>query len=425
MRAAIIAVGSELLSTTKLDTNSLRLARSLERFGVEVVRKSVVPDRVDDLIEELKYMLDRCELVITTGGLGPTEDDVTKEAISSALSLPLWLDPQILSLIEQRFTERGLTMPEVNRKQAMVFAGHRTLYNKRGTAPGFHLDLSHLGEPKHLFVLPGVPFELEGMLEHDLERWLRSTQDQSRFRRIVKVTGMTESQVEELLQPFYENHRGEPVTVLAGHGEVQIHLQADGRADDAFPRLMQYEQELHDLFGDRIFGLDDEQLESVVGRLLGSRGETVSTAESCTGGLIASRITDVSGSSAYFVGGVTAYTRDVKQFMLGVDPEVIDRDGEVSEEVARQLARGARRRFGTTYGIGVTGIAGPSGGSADKPVGTVHVSIASPTTTEHRKYLLAGSRELIKRYATQLALNMLRLFIVRGGTLDRRETPRR
>lgn len=414
MHAAIIAIGSELLGTTRLDTNSLRLSECLEKYGVGLSRKSVVRDSVEEIARELSFSLSRQEVVILTGGLGPTEDDLTREAVAKALRLTLEEDPSILRVIEKRFEARSLRMPAVNARQAQVFSGQKTLLNDRGTAPGFHLNVMFEGAPRDIWIFPGVPYELDGMIDKHLEPWLQAVRKgKSRFRRVLRITGMTESAVEEKLLPFYRENPHEPVTILSSQGEIQIHLQADGTPEEGLARLDSWERRLREIFGERIFGLDDESLELIVGRLLARRAETVSTAESCTGGLLASRITDVAGSSAYFLGGAVAYSRGPKLFMVGVDPAKIDEHGEVSEEVAREMAAGVRRRFGTTYGVGITGIAGPGGGSEDKPVGTVHLAVANQQQVKHRKALFGGSREVIKRYSTQAALDMLRLFIVR------------
>ncbi|HEU5162178.1 MAG TPA: competence/damage-inducible protein A [Thermoanaerobaculia bacterium] len=412
MKAAILAIGTELLGHTRVDTNSLLIAEMLEKYGVELARKYVVPDDETILEEEFRAALDRHEIVITTGGLGPTEDDLTKDVISQVIRVPLQEDPAVLARIRKMFEERGLQMPETNTKQALVFPKHRVLENRRGTAPGFHLNISWNGRQQHVWVFPGVPHELEGMVKEELEPWLRSLSSQSIHRRIVRVVGMTESAVEEKLRPFYRNHRGEVITILASRGEIQIHLRADGTADESYPKLTAMEKELREIYGARVFGLDEETLECVVGRQLASRGETVSTAESCTGGLLASRLTDVSGSSAYFMGGAVAYSQQAKLFLIGVDPKLVQEEGEVSEPVAREMAAGVRRRFDTTYGIGITGIAGPTGGTPKKPVGTVHVAVASRAEIRHRQYHFVGNRELVKHYATQMALNGLRLMIM-------------
>ncbi|MGA7616063.1 MAG: competence/damage-inducible protein A [Thermoanaerobaculia bacterium] len=412
MKAAIIAVGTELLGSDRTDTNSLLITRLLENYGIPLRRKSVVPDDRDEIGAELLSSLEQHEIVLLTGGLGPTDDDVTKEAVAAALGLTLVENESIRASIEARFASRGMTAPEVNRRQAMVFAGQKMVFNERGTAPGSHLTISFRGSQRHVWIFPGVPNELRGMLEHDLEPWLKELRtDRARYRRIVKITGLPESQVEESLAPFYAAHPGEPLTILCSPGEIEIHLRADGSADDAYDQLVSFEKEIRAIFSDRIFGLDEDLLESVVGRLLSSRGETVATAESCTGGLLASRITDIQGSSAYFLGGVVTYSRDAKLFLLGVDPADIDAAGEVSEPVAREMAIGARRRFGADWGIGITGIAGPTGGTVAKPVGTVHIAVSGKRACRHQKMLFPGDRILVKRLSTQVALDMLRVMM--------------
>ena len=405
MKASIIAFGSEMLGPARVDTNSLKIAALLERHAVPVVRKSVVGDDRADAVAEILFHLDRCELLITTGGLGPTEDDVTRDALAEAFGLTMEVDEAIVESLQARFAARGWTMPEVNRRQANVFVGQTMLKNERGTAPGFHLEV----EGKHVFVFPGVPHELEWMLDTYLRPWLeRASGGRSRYRRVLKIAGMTESAVEERLAPFYARHSGELVTILAGGAQIEIHLHADGAESDAKALIEEREREILELFGARVFGFDDDTLEGVVGELLKSRNETLATAESCTGGLLGSRITDVSGSSAYFAGGVVCYTGKAKIDFVGVDAELIRAHGEVSEEVARALATGIREKFGATWGVGITGIAGPTGGTPEKPVGTVHIAVNGPGVDEHRRLLWQGPRKIIKWYSTQQALNLLR-----------------
>jgi nicotinamide-nucleotide amidase len=407
--ASIIAIGSEMLGPTRVDTNSLKVTAAFESFGIGVVRKSVVGDTRGELVDEIRYSLAHADILITSGGLGPTEDDMTREALAEALGLEMEVDAGIIERLEKRFAARGWKMPEVNKRQANVFIGQTTLANERGTAPGFHIDQAG----KHVWVFPGVPHELEWMVATYLTPWLASiTAGQSRFRRILKIAGMTESGVEERLKPYYTAHP-EPLTILATGGQIELHLAADGVEADSLALIASLERELRELFADKIFGADDDTLEGVVGRILTERGQTVATAESCTGGLLASRITDVAGSSAYFMGGAVCYTAAAKTALTGVDPAVIAEHGEVSEPVAIALARGARERFGTTYGIGVTGIAGPGGGTEEKPVGTVHIAVAGPGGHKHRKMLWPMERSLFKRITTQSALDLLRLFIVR------------
>lgn len=410
--AAIIAVGSEMLGPTRLDTNSLKLTAALEDYGITVVRKCIVGDRLRDLVDEVRVSLGRVDLLFITGGLGPTEDDLTREALAEALGLSMEIDGQIIERLEARFAARGWKMPEVNKRQANVFRGQTTLTNERGTAPGFHIER----DGKHIWVFPGVPMELEWMIATWLRPWLETQiGGRARYRRVLKISGMTESKVEEELKPYYEAHRDEePVTILASGGQIELHIAADGSEAAARAVLAAREQELLDIFRDKVFGFDDDSLEIVIGRLLSGRSETVATAESCTGGLLASRITDVPGSSGYFLGGVVCYTGQAKMFLVGVDPQLIQDHGEVSEPVAIELARGARRRFGTTWGIGVTGIAGPGGGSEAKPVGTVHIAVAGPKGAEHRKLFWPMPRAMFKWFSAQAALDMLRLAILRS-----------
>jgi nicotinamide-nucleotide amidase len=409
--AAIIAIGSEMLGPTRLDTNSLKLTVALESFAVPVVRKSIVGDTLSDLVDEIRFALDRTDILITTGGLGPTEDDLTREALTEALGLEMEVDASIIARLEARFAARGWKMPEVNKKQANIFRGQTTLTNERGTAPGFHIE--HIG--KHLWVFPGVPNELEWMIATYLTPWMASALGgQSRFRRVLKIAGLGESLVEERLKPYYDAHRDEaPLTILATSGQTELHLAANGSESEARAILAARERELLDIFGERVYGFDDDTLEGVVGRLLRERGATLAIAESCTGGLLSSRITDVAGSSAYFLGGGVCYTAQLKTEIAGVDSALIREHGEVSEAVAVALARGVRERCGATYGVGVTGIAGPSGGTPEKPVGTVHIAVAGPSSHEHRKMFWPTGRTLFKLFATQSALDLLRLTVMR------------
>jgi nicotinamide-nucleotide amidase len=411
VKASIIAVGSEMLGPTRLDTNSLKITAALEDFGAGVVRKSVVGDNLRDLVDEIRYSLQPSDLLILTGGLGPTEDDLTREALAEAFGLEMEIDNAIVEQIEARFAARGWKMPEVNKRQARVFHGHTTLRNERGTAPGFHLGV----EGKDVWVFPGVPHELEWMVETYFAPWLQSKSGgRARYRRVLKIAGMTESGVEEKLKPYYEAHDHEPLTILASGGQIEIHLQAEGSEAEAKRAIAAREKELITIFGDKIFGFDGDSLESVIGQMLVAREASVSVAESCTGGLLASRITDVPGSSRYFLGGAVCYTADSKMFIAGVDPALIQQFGEVSEQVAVELAKGVRRRFHTTFGIGVTGIAGPGGGSEAKPVGTVHIAVADADRYEHRKLFWPVTRSLFKWFSTQSALDLLRLFMLRS-----------
>ncbi len=407
MNAAIIAIGSEMLGPVRVDTNSLKITAALEAFGVPVTRKSIIGDALGDLVAEIRYAIARVDILIVTGGLGPTEDDLTREALAEAFGLKMDVDQSIIDSIQSRFAARGWTMPEVNKRQANVFRGQTTLTNERGTAPGFHLQV----EGKDVWVFPGVPHELEWMLSTYLRPWLEQRSGgRARHRRVLKIAGLTESGVEEKLAPYYTNHTGELVTILASGGQIEIHLGGESRDDIAVR-----EREIAELFGERLFGFDDDTLESVVGVLLRERNQTLATAESCTGGLLGSRITDIAGSSAYYLGGVVSYTAAAKADLAGVDASLIAEYGEVSEAVAVALANGIRQRFGATWGVGITGIAGPGGGTETKPVGTVHIAVAGPHGHKHRHILWQGPRAMVKWYSTQQALDLLRRSILKGS----------
>jgi len=404
--AAILAIGSEMLGPTRVDTNSLKITVVLEDYGVELVRKSIVGDRLGDVVSAIEYALVSADMLIITGGLGPTEDDLTREALAGALGLPMVEDPNLVARLEARFAARGWKMPEVNKKQAQIFVGQTTLINDRGTAPGFHIET----RGKQVWVFPGVPHELEWMLETYFRPWLAElTGGLARHRRVLKIAGMGESLVEEHLKPYYDAHKGEFLTILASPGGVELHLVEQSR-DEIATR----ERELLDLFGDRIFGFDEDTLESVVGEMLVARNATLATAESCTGGMLSSRITDVAGSSRYFLGGGVCYTAAAKTAIAGVDPALIRAHGEVSEEVAIALAKGIRERFGTTWGAGITGVAGPGGGSEEKPVGTVHIAVAGPDVIEHRKMFWPMTRNLVRWFSTQWTLDLLRKTMLRN-----------
>jgi nicotinamide-nucleotide amidase len=409
VRAAIIAVGSELLGTERLDTNSLSLTEELARYGVPLVRKAVVGDSIDEIAAELTAALGRCDLVLMTGGLGPTADDVTREAVAAALGLSLVLDEAVLAAIERRFASFGRKMAAVNRKQAEVLEGAEVLPNPRGTAPG--MRLAH-GEAT-VFLFPGVPGELHGLVASHLVPWLAERSGGvGRETAVVKVACVPESTLEERIAPAYADFGREAITILARPGEITLLATAEGKEAERRARLDAMVARLSELAGDAVFARSGgETLEGVVGGLLRRAGATLAAAESCTGGLLSERITRVPGSSDYFVGAAVTYTNALKTRLVGVSEELLAAHGAVSEPVARAMAEGARQALGSTWGIGITGVAGPSGGSADKPVGTVHVAVAGPSSagdTTHRAARFPGDREMVRWQSSQLALEMLR-----------------
>jgi nicotinamide-nucleotide amidase len=407
MKAAILAVGSELLGTDRLDTNSLRLTALLDRYGVELVRKAVIGDSEEEIASELRTLVQRVDLVLITGGLGPTADDVTRQAVAAALGRQLRLDEEVLAALERRFQSLGWRMPEVNRRQAFVVEGAEVLPNDRGTAPGMRLE----GGDCTLFLFPGVPVELEGLMASALEPWLAARSGGvARETGVLKIAGLPESVVEERIAPAYDEFGREAITILANAGEIRLQATAAGPEPERGQRLQAMVKRLSELAGDAVFTTRDEDtLESVVGDLLRAAGQTLTAAESCTGGLFSQRITAVPGSSDYFLGAAITYSNELKTQMVGVPQEMLAEHGAVSEPVARAMAEGVRRSLGSDWGVGITGVAGPGGGSEEKPVGTVHVAVAGPgDEVEHRKLRLPGDRDRIRRFSTQITLEMLR-----------------
>lgn len=418
MRAFIIAVGSELLETDRLDTNSLGLADCLRRHGVELVGKSVAGDRLQDIAHQLAGALASADVVITTGGLGPTADDLTREAVAATLGRSTTVDEAIVADIREKFDRFGMEMPEVNRRQALVIEGAAVLDNERGTAPGLRLE--HDGST--LFLLPGVPAELGGMIDRHLEPWLGSGSPGLHLAtRSLKVACRSESAVEEALRPVYESFGSDEITVLASAGDIEVRFTVRGAEAASAARLDSMLAAGHQALGSAVYAeRRDASLEQVVGALLEHGGRTVATAESCTGGLIAGRLTDVPGASAWFVGGVVTYSDAVKESLLGVPSELLRSAGAVSEEVAIEMARRSRRLLGADFALACTGIAGPGGGTAEKPVGTVHVAVCGPEpvsgeAVDHRRLALPGGRGRIRRLTSQWALELLRRRLLRSS----------
>lgn len=413
-RAAILSVGSELLTPSRVDTNSLFITEQLNLLGIEVVFKSVVGDDREELANAVRGALDRVDLLVCGGGLGPTDDDLTREVVADVLGRPLAEDAAITARIRARFETRGLEMPEINRRQAMVPEGATVIENTRGTAPGLWLDESH----RVVVLLPGPPRELKPMLSALVAGPLKARASGiSLVRRTVRITGRTESHTEEAMQPLYEQwaRAAVPVaaTILASLGQIELQLsarassrgQAEAAADVA-------SRQVAEVLGLDAFSCDGRTLEQVVGALLVERRLHIAVAESCTGGLIASRLTDVPGSSRYVDCGVVAYANEEKTALLGVPAALIAEHGAVSEAVAVAMAKGIRARAHTEIGVGVTGIAGPEGGTPEKPVGTVAVAAVLPQETRSRLYRFVGDRELIKFQASQAALDLVRRMLV-------------
>ncbi len=412
MQAEIIAIGSEMLTPFRVDTNSLYLTDQLERLGIPVIRKTVVGDNREHLKAVFAEALQRSDLVIGIGGLGPTEDDRTRESVAELLGRPLERSEEVVRMMRERFRAFGRKMPEVNLRQAMVPAGATWFPNDNGTAPGLWMETD--GE-KIVLLLPGPPPELKPLFEEYCLAKLRSRAPGRAFAsKVLKVTGMAESEVEEKIAPIYRTYENPETTLLASAGEIQIHLRGTGAdAGDAMRRVEELGERIENALGDAVFSRGNESLEQVVGLYLMMRGATLAVAESCTGGLLGQRITSVPGSSHYFLGGVVCYSDKLKTKLVGVPESMLKRKGAVSAEVAEAMARGIRRRAGATLGVGITGVAGPEGGSPDKPVGTVFISLAEAHRAKTVKHRFPGDRERIRQFATQAALNLVRRKLVK------------
>jgi nicotinamide-nucleotide amidase len=409
--AEVIAVGSELLGWTRLDTNSLFISERLSAIGIELRSKAVAGDNRDLIGELCSQALARVDLVVVTGGLGPTDDDLTRDAIAAVVGRPLREHADLVDHIAARFARRGLRMPDINRRQGQVIEGATVLANPNGTAPGQYLE----HEGRVIVLLPGPPRELQPMLSALCDGALAARAAPERILRTsVFVTGRSESHVEEAAQPVYAKWRDEGVpietTILATPGQIELHLSlrsADPEADGA--RLQQASRALVQALGADVFSTDGRSMEELVGSMLRERGMTIAAAESCTGGLLMSRLTDIAGSSDYVVGGSVLYSNDLKVGLGLVPEELIRAHGAVSEPVAVAMAEGVRERTGADVCVGITGIAGPGGGTPQKPVGTVAVAVlvkAGPARV--RMFSWPGGRTQIKFNATQGALDMVR-----------------
>ena len=410
MKAEIIAVGSELLTPDRVDTNSLFLTARLNQLGIEVTRKTVVGDDLAPLRDAFEGAFQRVELIIASGGLGPTEDDRTRDAVADLLGRKVSQDPAVMEMIAARFRKIGRPMSTVNARQAMVPEGATVLPNDRGTAPGLWLE----SKGRIIVLLPGPPHELKAMVAAQLEpRLARISTGVRLVARELRVAGMGESDVDQRIAPIYTRHEDVQTTILTAPGEIQVHLRmwtTDAAAADR--QLQDIQESIVLTLGEAVFTTAGESMEEVVARELTLRHATIATAESCTGGLLAERLTRISGSSAYFLGGVVSYSNTLKSAWVDVPAEIIESRGAVSSEVAVALADGIRRRTGATLGVGITGVAGPNGGSPEKPVGTVHVAIADAAGSKERGLLCPGERDRIRWQASQTALDLVRRYFL-------------
>ena len=414
MNCEIIAIGSELLTPHRSDTNSLFLTERLNKIGVQVAFKSIVGDRKQDLVDQVRIALSRADIVITMGGLGPTVDDLTREAVAEALGFRLKRDQAIVGALYARFAARRITMTENNSRQADVIDGATILENPNGTAPGQYLDIVYNEHRKLVMLLPGPPNEIKPLFDAECLPRLTATLPKRHIAtRILRAAMIGESIVDSRVAPIYGQYKDIDTTILAQMGDIQLHLicekptleQAQARVDELAGRI-------EDELGELIYSSQGESLEQIVLYYLEMRGATLATAESCTGGMLAQRLTGISGSSRSFLGGAVVYSDDLKSAFAGVPHHLIEDHGAVSREVAESLAEGIRTRTGATIGVAITGIAGPTGGSEEKPVGLVYIAINDEKHTEVIEKRFGGDRERIRQWSTQQALDTVRRWLM-------------
>lgn len=412
LTAEIIAIGSELLTPEKVDTNSLWLTEKLNEIGIEVKLKTVVGDDELRLEETIRDAIKRSEIVISTGGLGPTEDDITRKISAKAIDRELVYHTEIETDLRERFKKWGREMPEINKRQAFVIDGAEILPNLNGSAVGMCVEF----ENKIFVILPGPPRENKPMFENYILPKLREMAGEIYVKRkMLKVSGMGESAVDEAIAPIYTAYKNAQTSILFNKSEIEVHLMAQAKTEaEAEVVLNELAEKIAATLGIAVFSMNGEAMEEVVGKLLAERGKTLSIAESCTGGLIGERITDVAGSSKYFIEGAVTYANDAKIRTLNVPKEVIDENGAVSAPTAEAMAKGMLERSGTDFAISVTGIAGPDGGTEEKPVGTVFIGYADAKNIKSVRFVLPGDRYLVRWRASSAALDYLRRQILKN-----------
>jgi nicotinamide-nucleotide amidase len=410
MKSEIIAVGSEMLTPFRQDTNSLNLTERLNEIGVTVAFKTIVGDRRKDLVGVIQNALGRTDIVILVGGLGPTEDDLTREAVAEALSLTMRRDATQIAALHARAATWRMPMAENNLKQADVIEGATVLPNPNGSAPGQWLETLYSGYRKLVMLIPGPPSECLPLFENECLPRLRTTLPQRHIaKRTLKAAMIPESQADKLLAPIYTAYKDVETTILAHTGDIQLTLLCSKPSQElAEQRVEELASKMEEALDDWLYSSEGESLEQIVLYYLGLRQATLAVAESCTGGMISQRITTVPGSSRSFLGGAVVYSNELKTMFADVTPELIERYGAVSSEVAAALAEGIRKRTGATLGLGVTGVAGPTGGSDSKPVGRVYIAVSDDQKTDTFERNFRGPRDRVREWTSHWALDLIR-----------------
>jgi len=406
-KASIVSIGNEVLSGQTIDTNAAYLGKKLLSIGIPVVSSYTIGDEIDSILRSLGFASSDAEVIIVTGGLGPTDDDLTRQALARFLGTELQLQDELLQTIQDLFTSRNWQMSSKNKIQAYIPAGTKALANNLGTAPGIMAEV----EGKMLFALPGVPSEMKRMFDESvLPELQRFASGQVVVVRKLRCFGTGESNIAELIGPLMQRGRNPLINCTASSGVITLTINATAEDKDKARQMVEKdEKSLRKKLGELIYGTDEQTLAEVVGKKLAQQKKTIAVAESCTGGLISKLLTDIPGSSRYFMQGWITYSNNAKTSELGVPTRLIEEHGAVSEEVAESMAHGARKRAGTTFAIGVTGIAGPTGVSERKPAGLVYISIDSDNGCETKRFIFLGGRDATRLRAAQTALNMLRL----------------
>ncbi len=414
MKAEIISIGNELLSGRTVNTNATYIAQKLVEIGISVGWVQTIADAAEAIREALDTALRRADVVLLTGGLGPTHDDITKKVIAEYFGSKLVMNEEILRDVEEKFRRRGIPMPEINREQALVPDKAELMPNPVGTAPG--MIFRHDG--KLVFVMPGVPREMKSMMESSVIPRLQSECEACRIRvNLFRTTGIPESVIYEKIESELKRFSSYEIAFLPAYTGVDIRVIRKGADIKDEARFQEFQQMLQKHIGDYIYTSDQRNLEAVVGDLLKERGWTISVAESLTGGLVQDKITNVSGSSAYFMGGIVAYSNEAKMQFLKVKEASLKQYGAVSDVVAREMASGVREAFGTTIAVSTTGIAGPTGATPTKPVGLMFVGLATADLVVARKFQFGNDRLINKQRSAQAALEMVRRGIL-GLPLD-------
>ncbi len=410
MNCEIIAIGSEMLTPHRQDTNSLFVTAQMNELGVAVEFKTILGDKRKHIVDGVRVALGRADIVVVMGGLGPTEDDLTREATAEALGVGIHRDNELLTALYKRFASRQMAMPENNTRQADVVDGAEVLPNGKGTAPGQWLDTVFGGHRKLLMLLPGPPNELKPMMVEQVMPRLRETIPvKQTAHRMLRMAMLPESEADARSAPIYKQYADVETTILSHSGEIQLHfICTKPTLEEARARVEEVSGKVEIELEEFIFSTGGEPLEEIVLLLLNMRGLTLATAESCTGGMLAERLTRVSGSSRSYLGGAVVYANELKTTFAGVQEKLIEKHGAVSEEVARALAQGIRKECGASLGIGITGIAGPTGGTDEKPVGLVYIALADSKRTQVVEKKFSGDRERVRNFATIQALDMVR-----------------